>query len=161
MLIRNTRMEDIDSVMQIYSGARAFMSNTGNPHQWGSSHPAREIILDDIKTNRGYVVEENGEIVAAFFFDIGVDPTYLKIDGGEWINDNEYGVIHRIAVKYPGRGISRFIYDHCFSIINNIRIDTHKDNLPMQKSLAKNGFIRRGIIYIASGDERVAYQRTL
>jgi hypothetical protein len=29
----------------------------------------------------------------------------------------------------------------------------------MQKSLAKNGFVRCGIIHLANGDERIAYQR--
>ena len=63
-------------------------------------------------------------------------------------------------MKYQGRGIASKIYDYCYGIINNLRIDTHKDNLPMQHSLEKNGFSHRGIIYILSGDERIAYQKT-
>ena len=107
----------------------------------------------------GYVVEENNEIIGAFFFKIGIDPTYVNIHDGEWINDNEYGVIHRIAVKYHGRGIADYIYKQCFKQIQNLKIDTHRDNIPMQKSLTKNGFKRCGIIYLESGDERIAYQK--
>jgi len=44
-------------------------------------------------------------------------------------------------------------------ITDNIRIDTHKDNHIMQHNLAKYGFQYCGIIYIASGAERLAYQR--
>ena len=159
MLIRNTRVEDIDDVMAIYESAREFMRETGNGGQWGNSHPARELIEEDIVNKNGYVVEENGEVIGAFFFKIGEDPTYNVIHGGEWLRDGKYGVIHRIAVKYHGRGIVGFVYDHCFNIIKNLRIDTHKNNIPMQRSLEKAGFRYCGIIHIASGAERIAYQK--
>ena len=159
MLIRNTTLSDIEEVMQIYASAREFMRKTGNANQWGNTHPARELIEADIENEVGYVVEENNEIIGVFFFKIGDDPTYKKIHGGDWIHDGEYGVIHRIAVKYRGRGIVDYVYDQCFKQIQNLKIDTHKDNIPMQKSLAKNGFKRCGIIYLESGDERIAYQK--
>jgi hypothetical protein len=31
----------------------------------------------------------------------------------------------------------------------------------MQRSLEKNGFARCGIIHLASGDERIAYQKVI
>ena len=49
--------------------------------------------------------------------------------------------------------------DFCFSHDANIRIDTHKDNLIMQHNIEKHGFTYCGIIYLASGDKRMAYQR--
>ena len=159
MIIRNTRPEDLDDVMQIYAEARRFMRDNGNKDQWGNSHPRREMIESDIKNKCGFVVENNGEIIGTFFFKIGEDPTYIRIYDGEWIDDKKYGVIHRIAVKYHGRRIASFVYDHCYSIINNLKIDTHKDNIPMQHSLVKNGFVRCGTIYLESGDERVAFQK--
>lgn len=159
MLIRNTEARDLEAVMDIYSAARDFMRDNGNGNQWGESHPARALIETDIENKNGYVVEENGEIVGAFFFKIGEDPTYKVIHGGEWLGGGEYGVIHRIAVKHHGRGIVGFVYNHCFSIINNLRIDTHKDNIPMQRSLEKAGFRYCGIIHIANGDERIAFQK--
>ena len=159
MLIRNTQARDTDAVMNIYAEARRFMRENGNGSQWGDGHPTRELVEADIINKDGYVVEENGEIVGAFFFKIGEDPTYKVIHGGEWIKDGKYGVIHRIAVKYHGRGIVGFVYNHCYSIINNLRIDTHKNNIPMQRSLEKAGFRYCGIIHIANGDERVAYQK--
>jgi len=41
----------------------------------------------------------------------------------------------------------------------NIRIDTHKDNRIMQHNIEKHGFTYCGIIYLANGDERLAYQK--
>ena len=159
MIIRNTLSSDLDAVMEIYSQAREFMRKSGNPTQWGEAYPSRELIESDIASGFAYVVENNGEVVAAFFFRIGTDPTYLRIYGGEWLDDSTYGVIHRIAVKYRGRGIITEVFDYCSTLCKSIRIDTHADNIPMQKALAKHGFIRCGIIYLVNGDERIAYQR--
>ena len=51
------------------------------------------------------------------------------------------------------------IYSYCFDIVKSLRIDTHRQNIPMQNSLVKNGFRYCGIIYLESGDERIAYQK--
>lgn len=159
MIIRKTLPSDIDAVMNIYAAAREFMRRSGNANQWGTNHPSRELIESDIESENGFVVEEDGEIICSFFFKIGLDPTYVNIYNGAWLNDKEYGVIHRIAVKYQGRGIVGFVYNHCYDLIDNLKIDTHRDNIPMQKSLLKNGFKYCGIIYLESGDERIAYQK--
>ena len=160
MIIRKSRLSDINDLMKIYETARAFMSANGNPGQWINGYPSREIIERDITEGHSYAVEDNGEIIATFFFKIGEDKTYLRIYDGAWLNDNEYGVIHRIAIKYQGRNIASLVYNYCYEIVKNIKIDTHKCNIPMQRSLAKNGFKRCGIIYLESGDQRVAYQKT-
>ena len=159
MTIRKATASDVDAMMEIYDLARSFMRSSGNPNQWGDGYPSRELIESDIASGVAHVLEEDGEITACFFFKIGVDPTYLSIYDGEWIDDGEYGVIHRIAVKYSGRSTATKIYDYCSALSKSLRIDTHKDNKPMQRSLTKNGFTRCGIIYLASGDERIAFQR--
>ena len=73
--------------------------------------------------------------------------------------DSPYSVIHRIAVKYHGRGIVDFCFNECFLELPNIKIDTHRDNIPMQKCLLRNGFEYCGIIYLKDGTERLAYQK--
>ncbi len=159
MIIRKSTANDIDEIMEIYAAAREFMRVNGNGNQWGSTHPARELIEADIVSERSYVVVENDEIIGTFFFEAGEEKCYKKIYNGEWLNNEKYGVIHRIAMKYQGRGIATFVYDYCYSIIKNLKIDTHKCNLPMQKSLEKNGFKYCGVILLESGDERIAYQK--
>ena len=158
MTIRKSLPSDIEEILAIYASAREFMKESGNPNQWAGGYPSRELIDKDIASGDSYVAEENGEIVATFFFKLGVDPTYVNIYEGEWLDDGDYGVIHRIAVKYHGRNIIGGVFDYCFGISKSIRIDTHRDNIPMQRSLSKNGFTRCGIIYLLSGDERIAYQ---
>lgn len=46
------------------------------------------------------------------------------------------------------------------AIAQNIRIDTHADNKTMQHLIEADGFTRCGIIYIADGTPRIAYQWT-
>ena len=159
MKIRKTTLSDIEAVAEIYENARAFMRATGNEKQW-VGRPNSLDVRRDVEEKKGYVVEgDDREIIGAFYLSLDPDPTYLRIDNGSWINDEPYSVIHRIAVKYHGLGIADFIYNYAYNLRQNIRIDTHKDNVPMQRSLEKNGFRYCGIIYLESGDERLAYQK--
>ena len=45
-------------------------------------------------------------------------------------------------------------------IAQSIRSDTHADNKTMQHLIEADGFTRCGIIYIADGTPRIAYQWT-
>ncbi len=159
MKIRPATSADVESANEIYKSARAFMRESGNPNQWTDSYPSDKDISEGIPNGTSYVCEDDGEIVATFYFHMGEDPTYRNIYGGKWLNDEPYAVIHRIAVKHHGKGIGGFIYRECFKIRPNLRIDTHRDNLPMQRSLERAGFKRCGIIYLENGDERIAYQK--
>lgn len=159
MKIRKARYEDLEALLEIYAGARAFMRENGNPDQWGDSYPSRELITNDIQEGCCYVCELQGEPVGVFYYKEGSDPTYASIYEGEWLNREPYAVIHRIAVAAHCRGVASFCFEHCYAICPNIRIDTHRNNLPMQRSLAKNGFTRCGIIYLEDGSERIAYQK--
>lgn len=159
MQIRKTTLPDLEAVMQIYHVAREFMRENGNPTQWWDNYPPRELIVGDIERGESYVVEENGEILAVFLYKEGIDPTYVNIENGAWLNDAPYAVIHRIAVAKKGRGVASFVFDTVYGWCGNIRIDTHENNAPMRRALAKNGFKYCGIIHIANGDPRVAYQR--
>ena len=159
MQIRKMTMSDINDVLKIYEKARCFMAETGNPNQWRNTYPSYDNVLDDIKTGNGYVVEDAGRLMAAFYFRHGDDPTYRVIYDGQWPDDEPYAVIHRIAVSENGRGIAAFIFDYCASFARRLRIDTHRDNIPMQRALLKYGFEYCGIIHIADGSERLAYQK--
>ena len=135
------------------------MRENGNPDQWGDSYPSEALIMDDIGKGCCHVCEVRGEPVGVFYYKEGDDPAYAAVHEGEWISDAPYAVIHRIAVATHCRGVASYCFDYCFSLCPNIRIDTHRNNLPMQRSLAKNGFTRCGIIYLEDGSERIAYQK--
>ncbi len=159
MLIRKTERGDIAAAAGIYAEAREYMRSQGNPDQWRDGYPSEEDILRDMAEGASYVCEDSGEVVAVFYYKEGADPAYLNIHEGEWKNALPYAVIHRIAVKHHGRGIVRFCFDECFKLCPNLKIDTHRQNLPMQSALVKAGFEYCGIIYLENGEERLAYQR--
>ena len=159
MELRKATFSDIDDIAALYEAAKDFMHSNGNPNQWNDGHPNKDDAILDVENGFSYVCCENGEVVGCCYFRLGIDETYLKIYEGDWIDDGEYAVVHRIAVKYRGRGIIGFMLEELSLLSKNLRIDTHRDNLPMQRALSKNGFKYCGIIYLHNGDERLAYQR--
>jgi len=161
MEITKADLSDIKEILDIYSDARAFMRAAGNMEQWSGGYPSEDTVREDISLERLYVCRDNGSILCVFCYFEGIDPTYVNIYEGEWLNSLPYGVIHRIAAaaNSHGRNIAGYCFEYCFSRCGNLKIDTHRDNIPMQKALAKNGFERCGIIYLANGDERIAFQK--
>ena len=159
MLIRKTTEADLTTIGKIYENAKKFMRESGNPNQWKGEKPNIQTAREDMQKGIGYVAELNGEIVAVFMFSQEKDPTYAKIYDGQWLSDSPYGVIHRIAVAKQGCGIIDYCINECFAKCGNLRIDTHRDNLPMQRALLKRGFVYCGIIHLENGDERLAYQK--
>ena len=164
-IFRQIKKEDKDTVTKIYNDARCFMADSGNPEQWADGYPDECLICEDIEKERGYVCEFDGKIAAVFMFVTEDDESYRKIYDGSWKNDEPYGVIHRIAVskEMHGKGIAKECFDFCRNEcikqgIYNLKIDTYKDNIPMQKTLAKYGFEYCGTVYIDDKLERMAYQ---
>ncbi|MCD7729688.1 MAG: N-acetyltransferase, partial [Clostridia bacterium] len=132
--------------------------NTGNPTQWKDSEPSEKTLINDIENKNLYVIEE-GEIVAAFAFIIGFDATYSYIENGEWLSDEIYGAIHRIASSGKVKGVFSTVISYCEMVINHLRIDTHKDNKIMQHLISKHGFKKCGIIYTSDNTPRIAYEK--
>lgn len=162
MKIRKTTMEDLSAVMELYEKAREFMTENGNSEQWGHNHPPKELIIQDIERGVSYLCEEAGKIAAVFYFAVETEPTYQQIYHGDWLNDKPYGVVHRIAAPLGIKGAAGYCLEWCFlESGGNVRIDTHQDNLPMQRLLEKCGYTCCGIIFLEDGAERVAYQKTL
>ncbi len=160
MTIRQATEADLSRILQIYSDARQFMREHGNPDQWGDGYPPEAMIREDIARGDTYVCVEGDELLGVFFYAEGNDPTYAVIENGAWLNDAPYGVIHRIAVAVRGRGVAACCLQYGVSRCGNLKIDTHENNLPMQRTLEKNGFVRCGTIYLENGDARVAYQKS-
>lgn len=153
--IRRAKSADLERILEIYAVARQFMVDNGNPTQWKDGYPQLDMLAEDIRLERLYVVEDE-EICGVFMFTVGDDPTYAYIEG-KWGSATPYGVIHRIAGV--GGGVFKAVLDYCTSQIHHLRIDTHADNKPMQHVVEKAGFSRRGIIYVSDGTPRIAYDR--
>lgn len=159
-IIREATMADVACIMRVIEAAKGIMRASGNMFQWINGYPSAEVIEKDIRKHVGYVVTDNGEVVAYYAFIPSPEPTYDKIYGGDWIEDAlPYYVIHRIASGPDVHGIFGAIMEYAFAVCGNIRIDTHRDNAIMQHCLQNWGFTYCGIILLANGDERLAYQR--
>lgn len=159
MEIRKANMQDLPEILKLYAEARRFMQETGNGTQWGTSYPPKEQVEADILAGKSYVCEADGVLAGVFYFSEGPDPDYAKIYEGSWIGNGPYHVMHRVAAPGRVKGAGSFCIRWCVEHSGrNLRIDTHRNNLPMQHVLEKNGFTRCGIIYLADGDERIAFE---
>ena len=159
-MIRKALPTDLAEIMEVMEAAKKIMRQSGNMFQWVEGYPSEAVIMSDMEKDGGFVVEDDGRIVGYFAFLPSPEPTYATIYEGKWLDDEQtYHVIYRIASFPDAHGIFSSIMEFCFSLDANIRIDTHRDNTIMQHNITKHGFTYCGIIYLASGDERLAYQK--
>ena len=166
MKIRKSRMEDIEKIICVIHEAQESMCANGIP-QWQDGYPNEEVISQDIKIGNSYVLVEDENIIGTAYIVAGHEPSYDYIEGGQWLNDHPYVVVHRIAVRkdYKGKGVARYMMEFAEKIasehqLQDIRIDTHYDNIPMRTFLAKLGYHACGTIYLDNGDKRIAYQKS-
>ena len=159
-IIRKAQPIDMAEIMKVMDAAKKIMRQSGNMHQWVEGYPSESVIMSDMEKDGGFVIEDDGTVIGYFAFLPSPEPTYSIIYEGKWLDDEQsYHVIHRMASYPDSHGIFSSIINFCFSLDANIRIDTHRDNTIMQHNIAKHGFTYCGIIYLASGDERLAYQK--
>ena len=164
MEIRKSTEQDFERMMEIYSFARKFMAEHGNPNQWGSTHwPPEALIHNDIRDGNSYVcVNDAGKVIATFFYAYGedIEPVYRKIWDGAWLSGGPYGVVHRIAGDGSEKGIGAFCINWAFRQCGCLRMDTHGDNIVMQNLLTKLGFVHCGTIYVEEDNyPRLAYEK--
>ena len=156
--IRRSAVVDIPYILDIFAYARHFMATNGNPCQWVNGNPDKNFLLNDINMGSSYVCTVNDKIVGTFVLQEGKDPTYNVIHDGQWLNEEPYATIHRIAGNGETKGLLHAALQFALQTHSNIRIDTHRDNTVMQNALRKEGFIYCGIINCWNGGERMAYQ---
>lgn len=156
--IRPAAGDDIPAILDIYQTARRFMAANGNASQWGDSYPPGHLIRSDIDNGYLHVITADGVIHGVFAFLTGPEPNYDVIEQGSWISDGPYRAIHRVASDGIFRGIVTICMNYCKASCSHLRIDTHENNHVMQHVLEKNGFKKCGIIHLADGSPRIAYE---
>lgn len=162
MKLRHTTINDLPEVIEIINQAKLYFKNEGID-QWQDGYPNEDSIINDINQNEAYVLEDNGKILATTMISINIEPTYNYIEGN-WLQNDKYMVIHRIAIHndQKGKGLAKIIIDEALKLnpdIHSIRIDTHDDNLSMQRFLIKYGFTYCGTIYLENKSTRRAYEK--
>ena len=158
---RHATMADLPLMLHLRDQAREIMRSYGNVNQWPEGYPPQAKFKKDIEVGGSYLMTDlSGAPVATFAMLPGPDPTYAIIYDGQWLNDEPYLVVHRIASTPDSHGVLDAILDFCEAQSTNIRIDTHADNLVMIKGLKKRGYQYCGIIHLLNGEERLAFQKT-
>lgn len=167
MNYKKTEILELDEVMVIIEEAREFLKKQGLD-QWQNGYPNRETIENDIKVGDSYVWLEENKVIGTAAISFDGEPTYEKIYEGVWKSDQPYGVIHRMAVSSlaKGTGLAVKMMEDAEIIcldneIHSIKVDTHEDNIPMQKLLKKIGYVYCGVIYLSDGAKRIAFEKLL
>lgn len=167
MKFRKAVKTDINNIMKIINQAKVYFKEHGI-NQWQDNYPNVGVISNDIDNNYSYVLLKEDNIVATAAVSFDGEKTYDSIYEGQWISNNKYAVIHRIAVasNCKGLGLSSHIIKNVEELclkkgVYSIKVDTHEENLSMQKLLKKNRFEYCGIIYLEDGSKRVAFEKTL
>lgn len=155
--IRLAREEDLDAVAGIYAVARAFMRENGNPTQWPGTYPSRDDAARDLAAGGLWVLDEGAGAVACMSVLPGPEPTYAHIEGEPWLSEGPYWVMHRMACAEQGRGLGSALLAFLCTAHDDVRADTHADNVAMQRALERAGFVRRGTIHVADGSPRIAF----
>ena len=182
MIIRPAAASDLPTLRPVFEAAKGIMRADGNLDQWSApGFPPDDLLLRDIARGGGFVIEDRwpvgaghdetrddvavmpdltGHLSPRGYFALlpSPEPTYNRIDGA-WLTDEPYGVIHRIASYPEDHGIFAAIIDFAAARYAHLRIDTHRDNRIMQHLIAKHGFTYCGIIWLADGTPRLAYER--
>lgn len=170
MEIRKAVRADIARIMEIVTQAREYFADVGIP-QWQGEYPSQNDFLSDIEDGRLYVAYD-GDVLGVYCYDNRGDRNYDVISDGSFALDEPYAAIHRVAVAgdAKGRGIAGKMVEHAVMLAKSegfryMRGDTHRLNSSMQRMFIKNGFTRRGIIYLDgkkdSENERFAFDRIL
>ena len=158
VIIRHATADDIPRMLEIFAAAREFMVKTGNPNQWGEDYPGERQLIEDMECGSSYVVDDGGHTTATFVIRENPEPAYSDIKDGHWLNSEPYATIHRVASTGETRGIFRLALQQAMLHHDNIRIDTHCDNVVMRNAISKAGFEYCGIINYGPGNERMAFQ---
>ncbi len=170
MNYRLASLEDLDRLEQLVDQAIAGFRFRGID-QWQKGEPNREGLKSGIEHGDIHVIEDDQKVIAMITVVHGPELSYKKIDGA-WLNEEPYCAFHRVCVdeSRKGQGIAgklfAFSEEYGRSLgYKNVRIDTHPDNISMQRALTKNGFIQCGTLVLADGSEagnqRLGYHKQL
>ena len=167
MKVRLAKKEDVERMMELVDAAKEYFREAGI-NQWQSGYPNAPQLLGDIERGESYVLEDDGIVEGTCMISFSPDPNYEVIEGGKWLNDEPYGVIHRICVNSDkkGHGLAGFLFDEAERLaiqkdIHNLRVDTHALNIAMQHCVAKKNYVFCGVVTVADGGLRNAYQKVL
>ena len=106
MEFRKAVPADLKQIMEIIKDAQGYLKELGID-QWQNQYPSEETILTDMHNGHGYVLLDEGNIIATVAISFDGEPTYEPIYDGAWLSNEDYAVIHRLAVGKDNKGKAR------------------------------------------------------
>jgi GNAT superfamily N-acetyltransferase len=163
---RLATLEEFPDILDIINQAKARRKADGS-NQWQDGYPNIETIESDYYKKAGYVlVNEINELVGYSAVLLNDEPAYLNIEG-QWLSNNEFIVIHRVAIhdNFLGKGLAKMIFRKIEELaisknVYSIKVDTNFDNLAMLHIFNKLDYQYCGQVYFR-GSARRAYEKTL
>lgn len=170
MEFRPARADELPRLCIMLEDARERLRRLGLT-QWQSGSPNRGMLAADIAAGRSFVLAQGSDLLASAAVCFGEDENYRAIDGA-WLNAEPYAAIHRVFTAQDAlqKGCATLLFQHIADTclrrqIHNLRVDTHRGNLPMQALLRHCGFTLCGVIVLQNtpetDPERLAYQKIL
>lgn len=154
MYFKQANVDDFETLLTILKDGRAQLAEAGI-NQWQGDYPNVEQVKADIAAGHAYLFNaDDHQTVGAITVIPAPDPVYDSMDG-EWLVDTEaYLTFHRLAIHsdHAGNGYATRLFtgviDHIIAEhpeIDSLRVDTHVDNLAMQRIITtKLGFEKVG-----------------
>ena len=169
MTVRPVMPEEAGRVAALFDEARRTIAALGID-QWQNGYPDLTIAEEDAAAGVSRaVLTDGGEIAGVCTLIPDGEPTYDVIEDGAWLTGNgcrRYMTVHRIAVdvKYRGSGAASLLMGYAEDAAReagllSVRVDTHEGNAVMRRMLEKNGYTPCGIIHLADGARRIAYEK--
>lgn len=173
MIIRKAKLNELEKCYKVIEDAKRVFKSEGST-QWQDydGYPNLQTLRKDYERNELYVVLDN-DIVAVFVFSLVKEECYKNIQNGNWLtNDDNYGVLHRIAVlnSYRKQGIGLLIMNYIDELareysLSSIKVDTMENNKGMISLLFKANYKECGIIHLLRKDvldsKRIAFEKVM
>ena len=150
--------EDMDALLDILEQAKAYLRESG-VDQWQEGYPNREALLADMEAGRGWIFECEGRPAGYECISMSPEECYRDIDGA-WLTEGEnYAVIHRAMAAADFRHTK--LASEMFSLAEDlaagmgrqsVRVDTHRDNMAMNRLCEKLGYTFCGVVDLSSVD---------
>ncbi len=158
---RRAEERDLEAILRIMDEAKAYLRESG-VDQWQNGYPNREAVLADMAAGRGWVFDCVDDGCLAGYECISMEPEacYPGIDGA-WLTGGEnYAVIHRTmaAAKYRGTRLATEMFSFAEELAAgmgraSVRVDTHRDNKPMNRLCEKRGYKYCGVVDIGATNQ--------
>lgn len=106
--LRAAALSEVELAMDIINQAKAHLRAQGID-QWQTGYPGRDCLERDVRTGKGYFLEEDGIPLGYLCVDFDGEPAYDHLNG-TWAREEPYVVVHRLALSDAARGPGRRRY---------------------------------------------------